>query len=121
MSKLKVGGEVKYPSGSIVPTVFLSGLRVTVQATAASSAATTIPTGSRVIAVRASVCVWIRWGASGVVDAAKDDNSQLFPPGESVIPVPTVAGVLATHFKVLREDTDGYAQVEQVSHVDTVS
>jgi hypothetical protein len=117
VSRLKVGRQVHYPDGSPVPTVFLSGGRATVAATDASSAETAIPTGAQVIAVRASVCVWIRWGATGMDPAAEDDDSQLFPPGEAVIPVPIVDDVLATHFRVLREGaTDGYVQVEQINH-----
>ena len=118
MSRIKVG-ELRYSSGAIVPTVHLSTLRATVAATDTSSAETAIPLGSRVIALRASVCVWIRWGATGLDVAAADDNSQLFPPGEVVIPVPVVANVPATHFRVLREgETNGYVQVEQIAHAD---
>lgn len=119
MSRVKIGSEIRFPSGSPVPTVFLSGSRATVAATDTSSAATAIPEGARVIAVRASVAAWIRWGDSNVGAAAADDDSQLFPPGEAVFPVPIVDGSPVTHFTVLREgDTNGYVQVEGVPHVE---
>lgn len=119
MSRVKIGSEVRYPSGSPAPTVFLSTDRATIAAADTSSSETALPSGARFIVLRASVCAWIRWGATGLGAAAADDDSQLFPPGEAFIPVPFVDGVLATHFRVLREgDTSGYVQVEAVPHVD---
>lgn len=116
---LKVGTMVRFPNGDAVPAVDLSGNRETIQATSASSAAATIPSGARMLAVRATQSVWIRWGTSSGMDAAAaDDNAQLFPAGELAMPTPLVAGTLATHFKVLRAgDTDGWVQVEQISCV----
>lgn len=117
-----VGRMIRYPNQDAVPTVHISGSRTTVQATSTSTTESALPTGSVVVAIRAIEPIWIRFGLTGIGAAAADDNSVLFPAGESVIPVPYSSdGVLATHVRVLRaaaEDTP--VQFERINTVSGV-
>lgn len=118
-----LGRELRYPKGSVVPTVYLSGNRNTVTATSVSTAETALPAGSVAIIIRALEGVWIRFGNTGLGAATADDNSVLFPAGESVIPVPLVSadGAPATHFRVLRATAnDTPVQIEQIKTVSGV-
>jgi hypothetical protein len=113
---------IRYPSGDAVPTVFISGSRVTMTASSTSTAEAALPAGSVVIAIRALEGVWIRFGLTGLGAASADDNSMLFPAGESVIPVPYASEeVLATHIRVLRAvAVDTPVQIERINTVSGV-
>lgn len=94
-----------------------SGSRLVVTAGAASTAAQAIPgTAAQVLEIRATADVWLRFGASGVSDAAADANAILFPAGERLMVIPYSSGVVvSTHFKALRAGgTDAIVEVEEV-------
>lgn len=109
--------------GGTVPTVYLSGVRVTVTASSTSTSEAALPAGAVAIIIRALEGVWIRFGETGLGAASADDNSVLFPAGESVIPVPLVSadGSPATHFRVLRATAnDTPVQIERINTVSGV-
>lgn len=115
---IKVGTYIQFPNGDAVQTVFLSGFRSNATAGATGSSEVAVPTGARLLAVRATDAVWLRFGNTGMPVATADANSILFPAGEAVIPVPLLNGVPYTHFSVMRVgDVDVPVQVEQVSVV----
>lgn len=120
-SKFKIGTQIAFPGGDALQTAYGSGSRLTVQATAASSSAGVLPSGARLLYVRASGSVWLRFGGAGIGAAAADDNSILFPIGESVMPVPLDANRDPyTHVRVLAAGDDCYVQFESIPHVDGV-
>lgn len=108
----------RFPNGAPVPIVYPSGVRVTEPAVSVSStAAAALPAGSILIEVRATQSVWLRFGPSGVAAADTSSDSILFPAGEKVIPVPVIAGVVATHFRaILSSDAtaDANVQIERI-------
>lgn len=113
----KISRVVKYPGGTPVQVVYGSGSRVVATAGAASTSEAELPTGSRLIEVRAAGGdIWIRFGSTGMGAAAADANSILFPAGEKLTPVPLDASdVPMTHFRVLRAgDVDVSVQIERV-------
>lgn len=99
--------------------VYGSGARVVATAASTSSAEAALPTGARVIEVRSTGAVWLRFGNTGMDAAAADANSILFPAGEKPMPVPLdSAGVPFDFFRVLRaasESVDGAVQIEAVA------
>jgi hypothetical protein len=117
-----VGRMVRFPNKQAVPTVHLSGSRTTVQATAVSTSEAALPADSIVVVIRSFEAVWLRFGLTGMGAASADDNSILFPAGESVIPVPYVSdGVLATYVRVIRAGAnDTFVQFERINTVSGV-
>lgn len=101
----------------VLPIVWGSGSRVNATATAASTTEAALPSGAKVIELRATEAIWIRFGNTGMNAAAADTDSILFPAGEKVMPVPlTAAGVAYDYFRVMRVGSaDVPVQIELVS------
>lgn len=104
MVKIKLGRLVQFPNGDAAQVPFLTGTRTNhTTAGAGSTAEAAIPSGAKVVEVRATDAVWLRFGATGVGAAAADTNSILFPAGVSAMPVPFSTGETAsTHVRVMR-------------------
>lgn len=113
----RISREVLFPSKVPAQVVFGSGSRVNATAGAASTAEAALPTGARVIEVRATDAIWIRFGNTGMSAAAADANSILFPAGEKVMPVPLdSSGNPFDYFRVLRVGSSDVAvQIERVT------
>ena len=114
----RVSKSLRYPGKESVQTLVGSGSRVNATGTAASTAEAALPTGARVIEMRAVGNVWIRFGNTGLGAAAADADSILFPAGERPFVVPVDASqVPYTHFRVMRhagETDDVSVQIERV-------
>ena len=94
-----VNGEFKSANGQTFQIMPLSGVRINATAAVASTTEAALPTGTeRLVMVRATDAIAIRFGATGMGAAAVDLNSILFPAGEAPVPVPSTA----THFRVIR-------------------
>jgi hypothetical protein len=102
--------------GKALAVVYGSGTRVNATAAAASTAEAAMPAGAKVIELRATAAIAIRFGNTGVGAAAVDANSILFPAGEKVLQVPESAlGVPYDFFRVIRAaGTDAAVQLEKV-------
>lgn len=116
--ELRIAPAAAFHSDKSAPLVRYSGSRVNATVTSSSSAATALPAGSKVIELRITDAVYIRFGDSGVGAAAADANSILVPAGEKLLVVPfsnVTSEVYATHFRALRVgSTDVAAQIERV-------
>jgi hypothetical protein len=121
-ARYRVGRTVEFPNGHPLQAAYGTGDRVTVTASDTSTAEAALPTGARVLFVRASDAVWIRFGNTGMGAAAADDDSELFPAGVAVLLIPLhTNGEPFTHFRVLRVGSENcVVQVESIAHVDGV-
>jgi len=81
---VKLMRSICYPTGEPVPIVYYSNTRVNATAASTSSAEAALPTGFRVIEIRATDFIWLRFGNTGMGSAAADSNSVLFAGGEKV-------------------------------------
>ena len=116
MASNKIGGGYKFPNGEAVQMLPLSGVRVNATAGAASTAEAAVPTSARLMVVRATGPIAIRFGLTGMSAAAVDANSMLFPAGEAPVSVPLISDVPATHFRVIRASgSDAFVQLESVN------
>ena len=117
---IKLGRVLKFPGGQVVQVPFASNSRLNISATGTSTAQQALPTGAKVIIVRATEPVWLRFGADGVGAAAANSDSLLFPPGESVMPVPYSAEeVFSTHVRALQVGANpSTVQIEAIPHVE---
>lgn len=115
----KVNGGWIFGNGQPVQMLPLSRVRVNATATAASTAEAALPTGARLVVVRATGPMAIRFGNTGVGAAAVDANSMLFPSGEAPVAVPLHSdGTPYTHFRVIRASgSDAFVQIEGVVHL----
>jgi len=106
----------RFANGDAVPTVALSGERVTLTAAVASTAEAELPSDSVLICIRSTEAVWLRFGNPGMGEAAAGDDSILFPPGTEVIPVPSDGGDAPyTHVRVIRAGADdSLVQIEKI-------
>lgn len=115
----KVTRSIRFPGGDPVQLVYGSGVRAVATAASASSAEVALPTGARLIEVRTTGSVWLRFGNTGMNAAASDENSILFPAGEKPMLVPIDASNLPyDFFRVLRaanEAADVSVQIESIS------
>jgi hypothetical protein len=113
---IKLGRVVQFPTGEAAQIPFLSGSRINLAVSSTSTTATALPAGAKVVVVRATEAVWLRFGASGVAAAAADANSILFLAGESVMAVPySSEEVFSTHVRALRVGAnDSTLQIEMV-------
>jgi hypothetical protein len=116
VAQKKVNGGWLFGNGQAVQMLPLSGVRVNATAAVASTAEATLPTGARLVMVRATGPMAIRFGDTGVGAAAVDANSMLFPSGEAPVAVPLNAtGTPVTHFRVIRASgSDAFVQIEGV-------
>jgi hypothetical protein len=113
----KVNGGYKFPNGESVQMLPLAGQRVNATAATASTAEAALPTGARLVMVRATGPMAIRFGDTGMGAAAVDANSILFPSGEAPVAVPLNATKTPyTHFRVIRASgSDAFVQIEMVN------
>lgn len=97
--------------------VYGSGSRVNATASAGGTAETALPTGSRLIELRATDAIAIRFGNTGMGAAAVDADSILFPAGEKVMLVPLDAGGAPyDYFRVIRVGSaDVPVQIERIA------
>jgi hypothetical protein len=89
---------IKFPTGETAQVIAASGTRVNATAGETSTAEAAVPAGSRVLIIRATDAIWIRFGATGMSAAAADANSILFLGGEAIYQLKDGE----THFRVLR-------------------
>lgn len=98
------------PNGGQLQTLVGNGTRVNLTAAVASSNAA-VPSGcvGYMAIIRCTDYVWLNFGTSSGVTAAATSASQLVPPGEGAIYVPTGT----THVAVLRSGSaDAAVQLE---------
>jgi hypothetical protein len=114
--RFKLGRMFVYPNGDAAQVPFMTGSRVNATITSSSSTEAAIPSGARIIEVRSTEAVWLRFGATGVGAAAADANSILFPAGVSIMAVPFSSGdAFSTHFRGLRVGSnDAIVQIESL-------
>lgn len=106
------GSVVQFPGGDAAQCFVPTGTRVNATAGAVSTAEAAIPDGGRVLMIRATDAIWIRFGPAGVGAAAADENSVLFVAGEA----PYVLKQTDAVFRVLRVGAaDVAVQLESVS------
>ena len=117
MATNKIGGGYKFPSGDSVQMLPLSGSRVNATAATASTAEAALPSGARLLMIRATGPIAIRFGQTGMGAAAVDANSILFPAGEAPVQVPLhTDGTPHGYFRVIRASgSDAFVQVEMVN------
>lgn len=113
----KTGSGYKFPNGESVQMLVPSGSRVNATAAVASTAEAALPTGARLIMLRATGPCAIRFGQTGMGAAAVDANSILFPAGEAPIQVPLhTDGSPHGYFRVIRASgSDAFVQIEMVN------
>lgn len=113
----RLSRAIQFNNGNAVQTVYGSQTRVNVTAGAASSSETAVPGGASAVEIRATGDIWLRFGNTGLGDAAADANSILFPGGEKFIVVPLDAnGAAYDFFKVMRVgSSDVPVQMEAVA------
>ena len=112
----KVNGGFIFGNGQAVQMLPLSGVRVNATAAVASTAEAALPTDARLVVVRSTGPMAIRFGNTGMSAAAVDSTSILFPSGEAPVAVPLHSdGVAYTHFRVIRASgSDAFVQIEGV-------
>ena len=117
MKPERLARGVQSMSGDALPVVHGSGTRVNATAAAVSTAEALLPEGARVIEVRATDAVWLRFGNIGMAAAAAATHSLLFIGGEKVMPVPLDgAGAPYDYFRVIRVGAaDVAVQIELIS------
>lgn len=103
-------------NGDALAVVYPSGTRVNATAAVASTAEAAMPASARVIELRCTLDIWIRFGNTGVGAAAADANSILVPAGEKVMPVPVDASNNPyDFFRVIRAGSaDSAVQIERI-------
>ena len=113
----KISGAYRFPTGEAVQMLPLSGSRVNATAATASTAEAALPSGARLLMIRATGPIAIRFGQTGMGAAAVDANSILFPAGEAPIQVPLhTDGTPHGYFRVIRASgSDAFVQVEMVN------
>jgi hypothetical protein len=117
LPKVKAGYAVESPVKHPLQIPVYTGSRTNHSGGAASSAAEAIPSGARIIEVRATQSVWLRFGTSGVGAAAADANSMYFAAGVAVFVVPFSSGeVFSTHVRMIRAGADdAVVQIEEIA------
>lgn len=113
----KLGGGYRFPNDDAVQMMQVSGVRVNATAATASTAEAAMPSGARLVMVRATGPMAIRFGQTGMGAAAVDANSILFPSGEAPVQVPLhTDGTPHGFFRVIRASgSDAFVQLEMVN------
>lgn len=113
---LRVSRRIETAGQHPLQIVSPSGTRINVSVTGSSSAEAALPAGSKLIEVRSTEPVWIRFGNTGMGAAAADVDSILFPAGEKAMPVPLDGnGVAYDYVRILRAGTDDCTvQIESI-------
>lgn len=108
---LRLAPAAEFKSERAAPVVLYAGRRVNATVGSSSSAALEIPAAARVIEVRLTDAVYLRFGGSDLGAAAADTNSMLVVGGEKLMVVPEGT----THFRAIRVgSTDVALQIEAV-------
>ena len=95
--------QVHDGGGNPLPVYSLTGVRVNATATASSTTQAALPSGARIVEIRATDAFFIRFGVTGMSAAAEDANSLLWTPGSGPVWVPKhTDGTLCTHFRCIR-------------------
>ena len=112
----RIAAAATFPNDKAAPLAKYTGTRINATAGVASSAEAALPLNAKVIEIRCTDSIWIRFGATGMGAAAADANSQLVPPGEKIQLIPYSSGTtVSTHFRVLRVGSaDVLVQIEVV-------
>ncbi len=119
--KVKAGYAVASPVAHPLQIPFYTGSRTNHSGGAASSSAEAIPAGAKIIEVRATQPVWLRFGTALVGAAAADANSMYFAAGEKVFAVPFSSGeTFSTHVRIIRAGaSDAVVQIEELASAGT--
>lgn len=113
--ELRLAAGAAFNSELSAPLVRYSGVRVNTTVSS-SSIGGELPPGARVIEVRVTDSVYLRFGSSNIGAAAADANSALVVAGEKIMIVPGVnAETPYTHFRAIRVGSSDVAmQIEKV-------
>lgn len=114
--EIRLSAAAAFKSEMSAPVVRYTGQRVNSVAGATSSGGE-LPAGSKVIELRITDSVYLRFGDSAVGAAAADTNSILVPAGEKIMVVPAASNpeVPYTYFRAIRVgSTDVALQIEKV-------
>jgi hypothetical protein len=110
---LRVAPAIDFKSERAAPVVRYTGVRTTpLTVGATSSVATEIPPGARVLELRLTDSVYIRFGHSDLAAAAADSNNDLVVGGEKIVIVPEGT----THFRAIRVGSNDVSL--QIAEVD---
>ncbi len=116
--EIRLTAAAAFSTEMSAPVVRYTGARVNATVSSSSTAAAEIPAGSRVIELRITDSVYIRFGDSDVGAAAADTNSILVPAGEKIMIVPGPSEEV--HYKYFRAIRVGSTDVAlQIAKVDT--
>lgn len=103
--------SARFPNGEVAQFFQGSGTRVNATAGAATSNEAAVPAGGKILLIRATDWIAIRFGATGMDVASVASTSILFAPGEA----PYVLKPGETHFRVIRVGSaDVAVQLESV-------
>jgi len=95
-----------FPNGNAVQVVRWTGQRIHLAAADVASAATPLPTGSKILELRAGEDCYVRFG-DDAVEASQDGDSDFYPRGVQTIAVPLDANLQPyTHVSVIRAGVD---------------
>lgn len=101
--------------GQSLPIYEGTGTRVNLTATSSASVATGVPGGAKVVEVRATDAIWIKFG-DNTVAAAANAASILWTAGSAPLVVPTDGTDEYTYFSVMRVGSSDVAvQVEKIA------
>lgn len=114
--EIRLKAAAAFTSELSAPLVRYSGVRKNATATSGGTSAAELPAGARVIEVRVTDSVYIRFGDSDVGAAAADTNSILLVAGEKIMLVPGAEDeVPYKYFRVIRVGSSDVAvQIEKV-------
>lgn len=102
-------------NGAPLPIAYGNQTRVNATSGAASTAQAALPAGAKVILVRTTTDIALRFGNTGMAAAANDANAVLVPAGEVVMFVPLDGtGVAYDYFRLIQITAAGTVQIEGV-------
>lgn len=108
--------SVQFPGGDAAQIVRWSGERIQLAASSSSSAGVALPTGTKVVEIRATEDCYIEFGTGTGIAALANEGSVLFLRGVQVVPVPLDASNNPlTHVAVIAAGADdGVVQIEKI-------
>ncbi len=105
-----------FPSELAAPVVQYEGTPVNATVGANSTLGTQLPPGAKVVELRMTDSIYIRFGHSDVGAAAADTNSELVLAGEKILVLPLVGDAIATFFRAIRVGSADVAlQIKKVA------
>jgi hypothetical protein len=111
--ELRIAAAAAFVSDKSAPLVKYTGRRVNQTVGSSSSAATALPAGAKIVELRLTDAIYLRFGDTSVGVAAADVNSDLVVGGEKLVVVPDGA----THFRAIRVGSADVAL--QIAEVET--